>query len=81
MSDPNHTPSPKRTALYDQHVAAGGKMVDFTGWSLPVNYGSQIAEHNAVRTAAGMFDVSHMTIIDVTGDGALAFLQRIMGRR
>lgn len=68
----------KQTALYSEHVAAGGKMVDFAGWSMPVNYGSQMQEHTAVRTAAGMFDVSHMTIIDVTGDDGEAFLRRLV---
>ena len=68
----------KQTPLYDEHVAAGGKMVDFAGWLMPVNYGSQIKEHVAVRTDAGMFDVSHMTIIDVAGDQALGFLQRVV---
>ncbi|MEM7078006.1 MAG: glycine cleavage system aminomethyltransferase GcvT [Pseudomonadota bacterium] len=68
----------KQTVLYDSHVAAGAKMVDFAGWLMPVNYGSQIEEHHVVRRAAGMFDVSHMTILDVTGDGALAFLQYVV---
>ena len=72
------TQAPQKTALYDEHVAAGGKMVDFAGWSMPVNYGSQIEEHMAVRTSAGMFDVSHMTIIDVQGVDAEAFLRRIV---
>lgn len=62
--------SPRRTPLYEAHVAAGGKMVDFAGWNMPLNYGSQIVEHNAVRQAAGMFDVSHMTVIDFSDDGA-----------
>lgn len=53
-------------------------MVDFAGWHMPVNYGSQVEEHHAVRKAAGMFDVSHMTIIDVAGDQALAFLRRLV---
>lgn len=70
--------APKRTALCDAHVAAGGKMVDFAGWYMPVNYGSQIVEHMAVRADAGMFDVSHMTIIDVGGDRAREFLQRLV---
>ncbi len=69
---------PLKTPLYDEHVAAGGKMVDFAGWSMPVNYGSQIEEHQAVRTHAGMFDVSHMTIIDVDGDDAEAFLRHVV---
>lgn len=69
---------PKRTALCDSHIAAGGKMVDFAGWYLPVNYGSQIFEHTAVRSDAGMFDVSHMTIIDVSGTNARGFLRRLV---
>lgn len=68
----------KRTALFDQHVAAGGKIVDFAGWSLPINYGSQIAEHKAVRSAAGVFDVSHMTVIDVTGSESIDFLRKLL---
>jgi len=67
-----------RTPLYDEHVAAQGKMVDFAGWMMPVNYGSQIEEHEAVRTGAGMFDVSHMTVIDVQGVDAEAFLRRVI---
>jgi len=70
--------TPLQTPLYEQHLLAGGKMVDFAGWSMPVNYGSQIEEHLAVRTTAGMFDVSHMTVIDVTGEGAKPFLQRLL---
>lgn len=72
----SHTP--QKTALYDEHLAADGKMVDFAGWLMPVNYGSQIHEHEQVRTAAGMFDVSHMTIIDVQGADAEAFLRRVV---
>ncbi len=68
----------QRTPLFDAHIAAGGKLVDFGGWELPVNYGSQIDEHNAVRTDAGMFDVSHMLVTDVTGDNAKAFLQKLL---
>ncbi|MEZ5558445.1 MAG: glycine cleavage system aminomethyltransferase GcvT [Pseudomonadales bacterium] len=68
----------RRTALYDLHVAAGAKMVPFAGWEMPLNYGSQIVEHNAVRTAVGMFDVSHMTVVDVTGAGAHGYLQRLV---
>ena len=70
--------APAKTPLYQEHIACGGKMVDFAGWLMPVNYGSQIAEHTAVRSDAGMFDVSHMTIIDVYGDQAEAFLQRLI---
>ena len=65
----------EKTPLYDSHLAAGGRMVDFAGWIMPVNYGSQIEEHRAVRTDAGMFDVSHMTIIDIEGPDAEAFLR------
>ena len=66
------------TPLYDLHVAAGGKMVDFAGWNMPINYGSQIEEHHAVRQDAGMFDVSHMTVVDVQGAEAQPFLQRLL---
>lgn len=68
----------KRTPLYDAHVAAGGKMVDFAGWDMPINYGSQIAEHEAVRKDAGMFDVSHMTVVDASGGAAGAYLQYLL---
>ena len=54
------------------HRAAGARMVDFGGWDMPVNYGSQIDEHHAVRRDAGMFDVSHMRVVDLDGDGARA---------
>jgi aminomethyltransferase len=65
----------KRTPLFDTHVAAGARMVDFGGWEMPVNYGSQIEEHNAVRRDAGMFDVSHMCPVDVLGTDAKRFLR------
>ncbi len=65
----------ERTPLYDTHVATGARMVDFGGWEMPLHYGSQIEEHHAVRRAAGMFDVSHMTIIDLDGPQALDFLR------
>lgn len=68
----------QRTPLFDAHTAHNGKIVDFGGWELPVNYGSQIDEHNAVRTDAGMFDVSHMLVTDVTGDNAKVFLQKLL---
>lgn len=67
-----------RTPLYDAHVEAGAKMVDFHGWDMPLNYGSQIEEHHAVRRACGMFDVSHMTIVDVAGQQAQAFLRYLL---
>ena len=55
----------KQTPLHAAHVAAGARMVDFAGWDMPVNYGSQIEEHHAVRRDAGMFDVSHMLALDL----------------
>lgn len=67
-----------KTALHAEHVAAGGKMVDFAGWHMPLNYGSQIEEHNQVRTSAGQFDVSHMTVIDGQGAGIADFLRRVV---
>jgi len=68
----------KRTPLYETHVAAGGKMVDFAGWEMPIHYGSQIEEHHAVRRDAGMFDVSHMGIIDIQGCEAQNYLRRLL---
>ena len=68
----------QRTPLYDAHVAAGAKIVDFAGWEMPINYGSQIEEHHVVRRAAGMFDVSHMLAIDLAGCDAQAFLRRLV---
>lgn len=68
----------ERTALYQQHLDAGAKMVDFAGWDMPINYGSQIEEHQQVRTAAGVFDVSHMTVIDVSGDDATNYLRYLL---
>ena len=68
----------KRTPLADTHLAAGARMVDFGGWDMPVHYGSQIEEHHQVRQAAGMFDVSHMLNVDVSGPDAKAFLQRLL---
>jgi len=65
----------KETPLNAAHRAAGARMVDFGGWDMPVNYGSQIDEHRAVRTAAGMFDVSHMRVVDLEGAGARDFLR------
>ena len=68
----------KRTPLFQKHVDSGGKMVDFAGWEMPINYGSQVAEHKQVREHAGVFDVSHMTIVDVSGADALAFLRTLV---
>jgi len=67
-----------RTPLFDQHVAQGARMVDFGGWDMPVNYGSQIEEHHKVRQDAGVFDVSHMTVVDIEGPGARGFLRQLL---
>ncbi|HVN42649.1 MAG TPA: glycine cleavage system aminomethyltransferase GcvT, partial [Steroidobacteraceae bacterium] len=67
-----------RTPLYDTHLAAGARMVDFGGWDMPVNYGSQIEEHHAVRRDAGMFDVSHMCVVDLRGARVREFLRRLL---
>jgi aminomethyltransferase len=69
----------RKTALYDRHVQLGGRMVEFAGWVLPVQYPSgPIAEHHAVRQAAGLFDIDHMGQVIVEGRDALPFLQHIM---
>lgn len=68
----------KRTPLYEQHVRAGGKMIDFGGWELPVQYTGIVEEHRRVRSAAGLFDVSHMGEISVTGKDAGHFLNRML---
>ncbi len=67
-----------KTILHAKHIEAGAKMVDFHGWEMPINYGSQIEEHHAVRQNAGMFDVSHMTIVDVEGPQAQAYLRKLV---
>lgn len=67
-----------KTPLYDEHLACKAKMVDFHGWMMPLHYGSQINEHNDVRTDAGMFDVSHMTIVDFHGEGCRSFLRYLL---
>ena len=69
---------PQHTPLHATHVAAGARMVDFAGWDMPVNYGSQIEEHHAVRRDAGMFDVSHMLALDLDGVDAKAFLRGLI---
>ncbi len=67
-----------QTALHAKHIECGAKLVDFYGWDMPLHYGSQIDEHHQVRTDAGMFDVSHMTIVDVQGTQAQAYLQYLL---
>ncbi|MDX6521040.1 MAG: aminomethyltransferase [Gaiellales bacterium] len=68
----------RRTPLYDRHVAAGARVVPFAGWEMPVQYQGIIPEHLAVRSAAGVFDVSHMGQLELRGPGALGFAQRML---
>lgn len=68
----------QQTILFEKHKEYGGKIVDFAGWQMPINYGSQIEEHHQVRTDAGMFDVSHMTVIDLTGEKVIPFLRYLL---
>ena len=68
----------RKTALNDSHRALGAKMVDFGGWDMPLHYGSQIDEHHHVRRHAGMFDVSHMTVVDLSGAQARPFLRKLI---
>lgn len=67
-----------KTPLHAAHLACGAKMVDFFGWEMPLHYGSQLIEHHQVRSDAGMFDVSHMTIIDILGAGGRQFLRKLL---
>ena len=67
-----------KTLLNDTHRSLGAKMVDFGGWDMPIHYGSQIDEHHLVRTAAGMFDVSHMTVVDLKGARTREFLRHLL---
>ena len=67
-----------KTALYDTHVQQGAKIVDFGGWEMPLHYGSQIEEHHAVRRDAGMFDVSHMAVIELEGARVREFLRTLL---
>jgi aminomethyltransferase len=68
----------RKTPLHALHVALGARMVDFGGWDMPVNYGSQIEEHHAVRRRAGLFDVSHMCVVDLRGGAVRGFLARLL---
>lgn len=75
---PPVAPRPRRTALFDWHGAHGGRLVEFAGWSLPVRYeAGPVAEHRAAREAAALFDVGHMGIVDLVGDGADAALEAL----
>ncbi len=67
----------KRTPLYEAHQSAGAKLVDFAGWDMPIQYSGVVDEYRTVRTKAGLFDVSHMGRIEVTGPGSSSFLQRV----
>lgn len=67
-----------KTPLYDKHLETGARIVDFGGWDMPVNYGSQKEEHHAVRQHAGVFDVSHMTIVDLSGERTQNFLRYLL---
>ncbi|PWB32744.1 glycine cleavage system aminomethyltransferase GcvT [Pseudomonas sp. SDI] len=68
----------QRTPLYDLHLALGAKMVDFGGWDMPLHYGSQVEEHHQVRSDCGVFDVSHMTVIDIDGAQATPWLRQLL---
>ena len=68
----------KHTPLYDAHVAANAKIVDFGGWDMPLHYGSQMKEHEIVRSSSGIFDVSHMTVVDLTGERVAEFLRYLL---
>src|SRR4029078_5985401 len=90
MTDPEHLRAPcpasvgrvteelRRTPLYEEHVAAGGRLVPFAGWEMPVQYEGVAAEHAAVREHAGVFDVSHMGQIKNAGPDAASFLQHVV---
>ena len=77
-SQNDQTQAPQRTPFYQSHIDSEGKLVDFSGWELPIHYGSQIEEHEAVRTDAGMFDVSHMVVTDIKGADTKAWLQKLL---
>ncbi|MBE2291282.1 MAG: glycine cleavage system aminomethyltransferase GcvT, partial [Xanthomonadaceae bacterium] len=68
----------RKTVLNDTHRALGAKMVDFGGWDMPIHYGSQLDEHHLVRRGAGMFDVSHMTVVDLRGERVRDFLRHLL---
>ena len=67
-----------RTFLYESHLGLGSKFVNFSGWEMPIHYGSQINEHNYVRNSAGIFDVSHMNIFDFFGVEAKEFMRYVL---
>lgn len=67
-----------KTPLFEEHVALGARMVDFGGWDMPLAYGSQLEEHHTVRRTAGLFDVSHMTVVDIAGQDSRDFLRWLL---
>ena len=67
-----------KTPLYQAHLDSGAKIVDFGGWDMPIHYGSQVEEHHFVRQHAGMFDVSHMTIVDLSGPDSESYLRKLL---
>lgn len=80
LTSDSDDPSPtdlRRTALFDHHVAAGGRLVDFAGWELPIQYESVIAEHTWTRTSASLFDVSHMAVVEIHGESPGVSLERL----
>jgi aminomethyltransferase len=79
--DASNVVAPARTPIYDWHVAHGGKMVDFAGWSMPTHYTSIVQEHNATRSAVGITDISHMGRLRFEGPGAAVFLAETLTRR
>jgi aminomethyltransferase len=68
----------KKTPLYDEHIALGGKVVEYAGWFLPIQYEGLVPEHEAVRNKAGLFDVSHMGAVDISGKDSEAFLEHLL---
>ena len=78
MTQSNSPAAPQRTSLFESHLAAQGKMVDFAGWEMPIQYQSQLDEHNTVRAGAGMFDVAHMSAVDLHGPRTREFLRKLL---
>src|ERR1700712_3652949 len=78
---PLEAPSPVFSPLHATHVAGGASFTDFAGWQMPVRYSSDLAEHHAVRTAAGIFDLSHMAELRITGPDSAAFLDYALAGR
>jgi aminomethyltransferase len=77
-ANPSVVAQPRRTPLYERHVALGARIIDFGGWAMPVQYESILEEHKAVRTAVGLFDVCHMGEVEFVGPGALSAVERLV---